>query len=155
VSIVTATVPSGWRRCGTGTSVVLYSQDPVDDLTSIDVAPLNGYFTGSIEAVTGFAYVFETELSDGLHYGAVRITHVGPDYVILDWAYQTDFGNPELRRVGSRRGSTPVALANEAAHSAGRKLAHAARRVARRARRWRGGIGVVCAGARRAAAPFR
>lgn len=82
-----------------GTSVVLYSQDPVQDLTSIDVAPLNGYFTGSIEAVTGYAYVFETQLSDGLHYGAVRITHVGADYVIIDWAYQTDFGNPELRRV--------------------------------------------------------
>ena len=82
-----------------GTSVVLYSQDPVEDLTSIDVAPLDGYFTGSIEAVTGYAYVFQTELSDGLHFGAVRVTHVGADYVILDWAYQTDFGNPELRRV--------------------------------------------------------
>lgn len=82
-----------------GTSVVLYSQDPVDDLTSIDVAPLDGYITGSIEAVTGYAYVFQTELSDGLHFGAVRITHVGADYVILDWAYQTDYGNPELRRV--------------------------------------------------------
>jgi hypothetical protein len=91
----------------TGTSVVLYSQDPVQDLTSIDVAPLTGYFTGSIEAVTGFAYVFETQLSDGLHYGAVRITHVGADYVILDWAYQTDFGNPELRRVVAGGGPRP------------------------------------------------
>ncbi|MDB4909295.1 MAG: hypothetical protein JWO39_118 [Gemmatimonadetes bacterium] len=82
-----------------GTSVVLYSQDPVQDLTSIDIAPLNGYITGSIEAVPGYAYVFETVLSDGLHYGAVRITHTSRDYVILDWAYQTDFGNPELRLV--------------------------------------------------------
>lgn len=87
-----------------GTTVVLYSQDPVTDLTSIDVAPLNGYFAGSVEAVTGYAYVFETTLSDGLHYGAVRITHVGADYVILDWAYQTDFGNPELRRVVAQGG---------------------------------------------------
>ena len=91
----------------TGTSVVLYSQDPVTDLTSIDVAPLNGYITGSIEAVPGYAYVFETQLSDGLHYGAVRITHVGADYVILDWAYQTDFGNPELRRVVAGAGPRP------------------------------------------------
>lgn len=83
----------------TGTSVVLYSQDPVTDLTSIDIAPLNGYITGSIEAVTGYAYVFETNLSDGLHYGAVRVTNVGTDYIIIDWAYQTDHGNPELRRV--------------------------------------------------------
>lgn len=90
-----------------GTSVVLYSQDPVEDLTSIDVAPLDGYFTGSIEAVTGYAYVFQTQLSDGLHYGAVRVTHVGADYVILDWAYQTDFGNPELRRVVAGGGPRP------------------------------------------------
>jgi hypothetical protein len=82
-----------------GTSVVLYSEDPVEDLTSIDVAPIDGYFQGAIEAVPGFAYVFETSLTDGLHYGAVRVTHTGSDYVILDWAYQTDFGNPELRRV--------------------------------------------------------
>ena len=82
-----------------GTRVVLYDTDPVADLTSIDVAPLNGYFTGSIEAVPGYAYVFETTLSDGLHYGAVRVTAVGSDDVILDWAYQTDYGNPELRRV--------------------------------------------------------
>jgi hypothetical protein len=82
-----------------GTSVVLYSQDPVQDLTSIDIAPVDGYITGSIEALPGYAYVFQTQLSDGLHYGAVRITHTARDYVILDWAYQTDFGNPELRRV--------------------------------------------------------
>lgn len=82
-----------------GTTVVLYSVDPVEDLTSIDVAPLDGYVSGSIEAVPGYAYVFETNLSDGLHYGAVRVTHTGVDYVIIDWAYQTDFGNPELRRV--------------------------------------------------------
>jgi hypothetical protein len=82
-----------------GTSVVLYSEDPVEDLTSIDVAPIDGFFEGAIEAIPGFAYVFQTNLSDGLHYGAVRITHTGSDYVILDWAYQTDFGNPELRIV--------------------------------------------------------
>ncbi len=29
-------------------------------------------------------------------YGAVRVTHVGRDFVIFDWSYQTDPGNPEL-----------------------------------------------------------
>ena len=82
-----------------GTSVVLYSQDPVADLTSIDIAPVDGYITGSIEAVPGFAYVFQTQLSDGLHYGAIRITNTAHDYIIFDWSYQTDFGNPELKRV--------------------------------------------------------
>jgi hypothetical protein len=82
-----------------GTTVQLYSQDPVSDLTSIDIAPVNGYITGSIEAVPGYAYVFETQLDGDLHYGAVRITHTAHDYVILDWSYQTDFGDPQLRRV--------------------------------------------------------
>ena len=82
-----------------GTKVVLYGQDPVDDLTSVDIAPLNGYIAGSIEAVPGFAYVFETQMSDGLHYGAVRITSTTPEHIILDWSYQTDYGDPQLRRV--------------------------------------------------------
>jgi hypothetical protein len=29
-------------------------------------------------------------------YGAVRVSHVGTDFLILDWSYQTDPGNPEL-----------------------------------------------------------
>jgi hypothetical protein len=31
-----------------------------------------------------------------LRYGAVRVTHVGQTFLIFDWAYQTDPGNPEL-----------------------------------------------------------
>ncbi|HEX6535075.1 MAG TPA: hypothetical protein VF041_10775 [Gemmatimonadaceae bacterium] len=79
-----------------GTSVALYGSIAVEDLTSIDWAPLNGYSTGAIEAVPGYGYVYEMQHTDGLHYGAVRVTAVGADYVILDWAYQTDPGNPEL-----------------------------------------------------------
>jgi hypothetical protein len=29
-------------------------------------------------------------------YGAIRVTAVGPNYIIFDWSYQTDPGNPEL-----------------------------------------------------------
>ncbi len=83
-----------------GTRVALYSTTPVEDLTSIDIAPLGGFSTGAIEAVPGFAYVFETQLANGLHYGGVRVTHVGADYLIFDWSYQSDPGNPELSRVG-------------------------------------------------------
>ncbi len=81
-----------------GTRVVLYSQNPVEDLTSIDFAPVNGYSTAPIQAAGGFGYVFESLLNDGLHYGGVRVTQGTSDYVIFDWSYQTDFGNPELRR---------------------------------------------------------
>jgi hypothetical protein len=51
--------------------------------------------------VPGYAYVVETTLSDGLHYGALRVTHTTANYMIFDWAYQSDPGNPELR-VGMR-----------------------------------------------------
>lgn len=89
-----------------GTRVALYGNSTVTDLTSIDLAPISGYSSGAIEALPGFAYVFETTLNGQLQYGAVRVTHTQLDYVILDWAYQTDPGNPELKRW---RGS-PVGL---------------------------------------------
>jgi hypothetical protein len=80
--------------------IALYSTSPVTDLTSIDVAPVRSAFSGTaIEAVPGYAYVFEMQLADGLHYGAIRVTHTGADYLIFDWAYQTDPGNPELQRI--------------------------------------------------------
>ena len=86
--------------------LALYSTSPVADLTSIDIAPVRSAFaTGAIEAVPGYAYVFESLLTDGLHYGAVRVTHVGRNYLILDWSYQTDPGNPELRRLRRAQGS--------------------------------------------------
>jgi hypothetical protein len=88
-----------------GTGVELYSDVPVEDLTSVDVAPCLGstpgqctdYLTSPIEASPGFGYVFQTDGGDGfIRYGAVRVTHVGHSFLILDWAFQTDHGNPEL-----------------------------------------------------------
>jgi hypothetical protein len=89
-----------------GTGVELYQDVPVDDLTNVDVAPcLAGatpgqcaaYATSPLEASPRFGYVFETDGGDGfIRYGAVRVTHVGQSFLILDWAFQTDRGNPEL-----------------------------------------------------------
>jgi hypothetical protein len=82
----------------TGTAVALYGSAPVADLTSIDIAPLTGYSATSIQAVPGYGYVFEMDGGDGFaRYGAIRPTHVGQTYLILDWSYQTDPGNPELQ----------------------------------------------------------
>ena len=79
------------------TTVALYGTAPVGDLTGIDFAPLDGYDVTGIEAVPGWGYVFEMSGGDGFaRYGAVRVTHVGPSFLIMDWAYQTDPGNPEL-----------------------------------------------------------
>jgi hypothetical protein len=91
-----------------GTGVEFYSSDPVEDLTSIDFAPClpatdpdqcASYSPDPIEAFPGMGYVFEMSAADPfLRYGALRVTHVGPSFLILDWAYQTDPGNPELLR---------------------------------------------------------
>ena len=89
-----------------GTGVELYSNVPVEDLTSVDLAPCiagaspgqcASYTTSPLEASPGLGYVFETDGGDGfIRYGAVRVTHVGQTFLILDWALQTDRGNPEL-----------------------------------------------------------
>lgn len=87
----------------TGVTLALYSTSPVTDLTSIDVAPVRSAFSASaIEAVPGYAYVFELPRGVFPNYGALRVTHVARDYLILDWSYQSDPGNPELNRVTGR-----------------------------------------------------
>jgi hypothetical protein len=88
----------------TGTTVALYGSLPVEDLTSIDLAPINGYDAAGLEALPGWGYVFQmTEPDAFFRYGAVRVTHVGQNFLILDWAYQTDPGNPELLVAGRAR----------------------------------------------------
>jgi hypothetical protein len=74
-----------------------YGLSPVDDLTSIDIAPVGGYSATQLPAQPGYGYVFEMDGGDGFaRYGAIRPTQVGGGYIILDWSYQTDPGNPEL-----------------------------------------------------------
>jgi hypothetical protein len=89
-----------------GTGVEFYANGPIEDLTSIDLAPClpgatpsqcGAYAATPIEASPGRGYVFEMDGGDGfLRYGAVRVTHVGQTFLIFDWAFQTDPGNPEL-----------------------------------------------------------
>lgn len=80
-----------------GTEVALYGNEPVGDLTSIDVAPESGYARSAIQAVPGYGYVFRMLGGDRYYrFGAVRVTHASSRYVIFDWSYQTDPGNPEL-----------------------------------------------------------
>lgn len=85
-----------------GTRMRLYSATPIADLTSIDVAPAGGYSTNMIEAVPGYGYVFEIVEGSVLRYGALRVTHVGRDYLIFDWSFQSDIGNPQLLRHGDQ-----------------------------------------------------
>ena len=83
----------------TGTTVQTYGSIPVEALTSIDFAPASGYARAAVQALPGYGYVFQMTESDGFYrYGAIRVAAVGSDYIIVDWAYQTDPGNPELVR---------------------------------------------------------
>ncbi len=83
----------------TGTQVALYGNGAIDDLTSIDVAPVGGYSRTAVQAAVGNGYVFQMPSGGPFAvFGALRISAVGPDYVIFDWSYQTDPGNPELVR---------------------------------------------------------
>jgi len=79
-----------------GTKIRVYGTGPVADLTSIDLAPDSGYSRNMFQAVPGYGYVFRIVEGTTLRYGALRVTHVGRDYLIFDWSFQTDPGNPEL-----------------------------------------------------------
>jgi hypothetical protein len=89
-----------------GTTLRLYASTPIGDLTDIDFAPAGGYSRNMIQAAPGFGYVFQIIEGSTLRYGALRVTHVGRDYVIFDWSMQTDPGNPEL----VIRGNLPTSL---------------------------------------------
>jgi hypothetical protein len=96
-----------FRPRRSGTMLALYDSLPVADLTSIDLAPdplvprspVLDYSTAAASALPGIGYVFEMPGPSGsLLYGAVRPTHVGDRFVILEWSFQTDPDNPELRK---------------------------------------------------------
>ena len=77
--------------------VLDYAGVPIGDLTEIDFAPLAGYGPGPVDPQVGHGYVFEIDLGDGFpRYGALRVTHKTAEFIIFDWSYQTDPGNPEL-----------------------------------------------------------
>jgi hypothetical protein len=88
-----------------GTSMRLYSNSPVADLTDIDFAPAGGYSRNMIQAQPGYGYVFQIIEGNTVRYAALRVTHVGRSSLIFDWSFQSDPGNPEL----VVRGNLPTA----------------------------------------------
>jgi len=72
------------------------------DCVSWDEAPTTGYLEGDITIEAGYTYMFHVPGDDGeMRYGAVRVTHYSTcpyndRFVIFDWAYQTQAGNPNL-----------------------------------------------------------
>ena len=70
------------------------------DCVSWEAAPTSGYWSDDMHLETGFTYMFYVPGDDGkMRYGAVRPTHSGTcpnHFIIFDWAYQTQAGNPGL-----------------------------------------------------------
>jgi hypothetical protein len=99
-------VPEGGSQAAWYIEGSVQIPSPIADLTSIDIAPVSGYAPDAIQAEPMFGYVFQMDVGDGFaRFGGIRVTHVGRDWMILDWSYQTDPGNPEL----SIHGGLPVA----------------------------------------------
>ena len=69
----------------------------VDTLAQVGWAPQQGWSDlGYVEVVPGHAYVLNTWDN---HYAKIRVNEIAPNYVRLEWAYQVDQGNPELKPV--------------------------------------------------------
>ena len=81
-----------------GSTVAMYSTQPVIELTSIDRAPSTGFGSVALAARPGFGYVFKLQKADGVHFAAIRVAFMTSDYVVFDWSYQSAIGNPELSR---------------------------------------------------------
>jgi len=68
----------------------------VSSLDELDWAPEGGWTTEHADSVVllpGYAYWVWTWEN---HFAKFRVHTVGDDFVVLDWAFQTDEGNPEL-----------------------------------------------------------
>jgi hypothetical protein len=89
------------------TDVQIQDAGFASSLDAVDFAPLSGWSpSGGVEVVVGHCYVVWTQQDD--HYGKFRVTAVTPSQVQLDWAYQIDPGNRELRARPARRGGPRV-----------------------------------------------
>ncbi len=107
-SVENSPAPLFFKPQRANTLVALYDKQPVEDLTSIDLAPdpnapigdpLLDYSADGLDAAPGIGYVFRTDGPNGeTLFGAIRATHVGTTFTIFDWAFQTDPNNPELKR---------------------------------------------------------
>ncbi len=68
-----------------------------DDLDEINYSPVDGWsYLGWVEVILGHTYIIWT---DDNHFAKVRITAIdeATNSAVFDWAYQVDWGNPELK----------------------------------------------------------
>ncbi|HEX6806812.1 MAG TPA: hypothetical protein VF118_02425 [Gemmatimonadaceae bacterium] len=81
-----------------GTTVALYSTQPISSLSAMSVAPISGFSSGAIQAKAKLGYVIQTARGDGMHYASVRVAAVGHNFIVFEWSYQRNPGDPVLNR---------------------------------------------------------
>jgi len=71
-------------------------------LAWVDYAPRSGYSAaGRAELIDGHSYIVRIA-GQGVHFAKFQVTDLEPDRVRIDWAYQVDEDNPELRAPAGR-----------------------------------------------------
>ena len=71
-------------------------------LAWVDYAPRNGYSAaGRAELIDGHSYVVRIA-GQGVHFAKFQVTDLETNRVRIDWAYQVDEDNPELRAPADR-----------------------------------------------------
>lgn len=90
-----------FRVIGTSSADDLQDLGWTSSFDEVGYAPADGWVESplGLELVTGHTYVLWT--SDD-HYAKFRVSAIEANAVVLEWAYQTDPGNPELVRPGVR-----------------------------------------------------
>lgn len=89
----------------------------VENLDEIDIAPETGWISGGSLAVSqSYAYLVWTWDN---HFAKFVVTRVGENSITLDWAYQTDRGNPELAPGMPNEPPVRLAVKNIAARDLG------------------------------------
>jgi hypothetical protein len=91
------------------TDVDLQDAGFTGSLDDVDYAPLSGWSRdGTVELIEGHSYVVRITNSIETHYAKFRVVALSasPARAVLDWAYQVDPDNRELRaRPGKREGA--------------------------------------------------
>jgi hypothetical protein len=71
-------------------------------LAWVDYAPRNGYSAaGRAELIDGHSYIVRIA-GQGVHFAKFQVTDLEADRVRIDWAFQVDEDNPELRAPADR-----------------------------------------------------
>ncbi len=79
----------------TDIAILIQDMGHTANLDDVSYSPAHGWSqNGWCEVILAHTYVFRTYDN---HYAKVRVTSIGSDYILFDWAYQIDEGNRELK----------------------------------------------------------